>query len=61
MYTEWGVDRRLALVNGAVGIVTFREGRPFSIAGVTVRGGKVVELDFVAAPERVGGFELSSL
>jgi RNA polymerase sigma factor (sigma-70 family) len=58
-YTEFGVDRRLALVNGAVGIVTFRDGRPFSVGGITVRGGKIVELDFVAAPEHVNELDLT--
>jgi RNA polymerase sigma factor (sigma-70 family) len=60
-YTEFGVDRRLALVNGAVGVVTFRDGRPFSVGGITVRGGRIVELDFVAAPERVSQLDLSSV
>src|SRR5215213_7820532 len=35
------------LVNGAVGAVALRDGRPFSIGAMTVRDGKIVELDFI--------------
>lgn len=53
---------RLALVNGAVGMVSLREdGRPFSIGGVTVRDGKIVELDFLLDPERLAQVDLTVL
>jgi RNA polymerase sigma factor (sigma-70 family) len=60
-YTRSGAERRLALVNGAVGIVSFRDGRPFSVGGITVRGGRIVELDFVAVPEQGSRLDLSSV
>jgi RNA polymerase sigma-70 factor (ECF subfamily) len=50
-----------ALINGAVGAVTTLEGRPFSVAAVTVRDGKIVELDFLADPERVAQLDLTVL
>lgn len=43
-----------ALVNGAAGVVITVKGRPFAIMGFTVAGGKIVEIDALADPERVG-------
>jgi hypothetical protein len=42
-------------------MVTFLHGQPFSIAAVTVRNGKIVELDFLADPERVAQLDLTLL
>src|SRR5690348_2521901 len=39
-FSQLGLEMRPVLVNGAVGMVTFREGEPFSLGAVTVRGGK---------------------
>lgn len=50
-----------ALVNGAAGVVTFLHGRPFSIAAVTIKNGKIAEMDFLADPERVGQLDLTVL
>jgi RNA polymerase sigma-70 factor (ECF subfamily) len=61
MYSRFGLDIRPALVNGAVGIVTFRDGRPFSVGGFTVRGGRIVEMDFLADPERLERLDLTVL
>jgi RNA polymerase sigma factor (sigma-70 family) len=55
------VDTRPALINGVAGIVTFRHGQPFSIGAFTVRKGKIVELDFLADPERLGQLDLTIL
>jgi RNA polymerase sigma-70 factor (ECF subfamily) len=52
---------RPALVNGAVGAVVVRDGRPFSIIGFTVSGGRIVEIDIVADPERLARIDLSAL
>jgi RNA polymerase sigma-70 factor, ECF subfamily len=38
-----------------------RAGNPFSIGAVTVRGGKIVELDFLADPERLAQLDLTIL
>jgi len=66
---EWLAERfeehrtrmRAALVNGAVGAVTTRDGRPFSVGAVTVRDGRIVELDFLADPERLAQLDLTVL
>jgi RNA polymerase sigma-70 factor (ECF subfamily) len=60
-YSQLGLDLHPVLVNGAVGMVTFRNGKPFSIGAVTVRGGKIVELDFLADPERLRELDLTVL
>ncbi len=50
-----------ALINGAVGAVTTRDGHPFSVAAVTVLDGKIVEMDFLADPERLAELDLTVL
>ncbi len=45
---------RPALVNGAAGAVITVGGRPFAVMGFTVADGKIVEIDAIADPERVG-------
>jgi RNA polymerase sigma-70 factor, ECF subfamily len=53
---------RPALVNGAAGFVVFdREGRPFSVIGFTVTGGKIVEIDILADPVRLRRLDLTAL
>ena len=60
-YAQFGLELRPVLVNGAVGMVTFQNGEPFSLGAVTVRGGKIVELDFLADPERLRELNLTVL
>jgi RNA polymerase sigma factor (sigma-70 family) len=50
-----------ALINGAVGVVSTRDGKPFSVVGFTVRGGKITEVDILADPERLRELDLSIL
>jgi RNA polymerase sigma-70 factor, ECF subfamily len=52
---------RRALINGAAGVVTFLRGRPFSIAALTVKEGRIVEIDFLADPERIAQLDLAKL
>ena len=42
-----------ALVNGAAGVVVRRDGKPQVVFGFTVIGGRIVEIDVLADPERV--------
>jgi RNA polymerase sigma factor (sigma-70 family) len=60
-YAGLQLDVRPALINGVIGGVTFFEGQPFSIAAMTVRNGKIVELDFLADPERLRQLDLKVL
>src|SRR5918994_6378 len=50
-YSRLGLVVHHALIDGAVGFIAMRDGRPFSIGGVTVRDGKIIELDFLTDPE----------
>jgi RNA polymerase sigma factor (sigma-70 family) len=52
---------RPVLVNGAPGFVVVRDGSPFAVAGVTVAGDKVVEIDILADPERLRALDLGVL
>jgi RNA polymerase sigma factor (sigma-70 family) len=50
---------RPALVNGAAGVVSWSpDGQLFSVMGFTVRGGKIVEIDILADPERLSRLDL---
>ena len=60
-YSRLGLVIRPALVNGAAGVVTFRDGEPFSVGAFTVSGGRIVEIDFLADPERVRQVDLTVL
>jgi RNA polymerase sigma factor (sigma-70 family) len=50
-----------AIVNGAAGTVTMRDGRPFSVAGFTIRNGRIVEMDILADPDRLARLDLTVL
>ena len=41
------------LINGAAGVVVTVGGRPFSLMGFIVAGGRIVEIDAIADPKRV--------
>jgi RNA polymerase sigma-70 factor (ECF subfamily) len=43
-----------ALVNGTVGVVITLDGRPFSILAFTIVNDKIVEIDGIGDPDRVG-------
>ena len=60
-YAQLGLDVRPALINGVAGAVAFLHGQPFSIGAVTVRNGKIVELDFLTDPERLRLLDLTIL
>ena len=60
-YARLGLDIRPALINGVAGAVSFLHGQPFSIGAVTVRNGKIVELDFLGDPERLRLLDLTIL
>ena len=50
-----------ALVNGVPGVVVNRHGRPASIVGFTIEGGKIVAIDILADPARVRPLDLAEL
>jgi RNA polymerase sigma-70 factor (ECF subfamily) len=52
---------RPALVNGAAGFVVAPRGRPVAVAGFTVAGGRIAEIDLLADPARLGALDLTVL
>ena len=61
LWSDVGLGLRRALINGAPGIVSTRDGQPFSVGAVTVRDGKIIEIDILADPERVRRLDFSTL
>src|SRR5215211_5731043 len=60
-YSRLGLVMQPALINGAAGVVSIRDGQPFSVGGVTVRDGKIVEIDILADPARLRRLNLTIL
>jgi RNA polymerase sigma-70 factor, ECF subfamily len=60
-YEQLGLDMKPALINGAVGVVTMRDGQPFSVGAFTVRNGRIVEMDWLGDPERLRELDLTIL
>jgi RNA polymerase sigma-70 factor (ECF subfamily) len=60
LWSRVDLTMRRALINGAAGMVTFLQGQPFSIAAITIRNGKIVEVDFLTDPERIAQLHLTN-
>ena len=60
-YSRLDLVMQPALINGAVGLVTTRDGEPFSVGGFTIRSGKIVEMDILADPARLRELDLTIL
>ena len=60
-FARLDLDMRPALINGAAGVVSFRDGEPFSVGGITVRNGKIAEMDLLSDPERLRELDLTVL
>jgi RNA polymerase sigma factor (sigma-70 family) len=60
-YSRMGPQVRRALVNGVPGAVTTLDGELFSVGAITVRGGRITEIDILADPERLRRLDLSLL
>ncbi len=60
-FSQLGLVVHRALVNGQPGAVSVRDGEVFSVGAFTVRGGKIVEFDILADPERLRQLDLTFL
>jgi RNA polymerase sigma factor (sigma-70 family) len=60
-YAQLGLVVRPALVNGAPGAVSTRDGQPFSVMGCTIRDGRIVEMDILADADQLRGLDLTAL
>lgn len=54
-------DSRPALVNGSVGLVTVPDGVVIAVMGITIMHDRIVEIDILADPERLGRIDLAAL
>ena len=61
LYSQRGLVMRPALVNGAAGLVTTRDGQPFSVGAFTVRRGRIVAMDWLADAGRLRELDLTVL
>ncbi|WP_433002681.1 sigma-70 family RNA polymerase sigma factor [Kribbella sp. CA-294648] len=53
-----GAMPRKAIVNGAAGWVSYIEGQPRAVLSTTVRGGRIVEINIMADPDRIAQLDL---
>jgi RNA polymerase sigma-70 factor (ECF subfamily) len=61
-FSKLGLSSQVVLVNGNIGVVSrFTDGRVLSVIGFTIAGGKVVEMDILADPNRLARLDLSAL
>ena len=61
-FSKLGLSNQFVLVNGNTGLVCrLPDGRLFSVIGFTIAGGRVVQMDILADPERLSRLHLSAL
>jgi RNA polymerase sigma factor (sigma-70 family) len=61
MWSRVDLALRPALINGAAGLVSTRDGQPFSIGAFTIKDGKIAEIDILADRERLAELDLTVL
>ncbi len=61
MFDRPGMHLRPALVNGAAGVVVVMDGDPSAVMGFTVTRGRIVQIDVLADPERIGRLDLAGI
>src|SRR5262245_25271729 len=61
-FSKVALTTQVVLVNGNIGLVCrLPDGRVFSVIGFTIAGGKVVEMDILADPDRLNRLDLSAI
>jgi RNA polymerase sigma-70 factor (ECF subfamily) len=60
-YSRLGLHMRPALINGAAGGVSIRDGETYSVGGFTIRNRRIVAIDILADPERLRRLDLTIL
>jgi RNA polymerase sigma-70 factor (ECF subfamily) len=60
-FANLGLEGHVVQVNGQIGTVALRDGKPFSVGAVRVREGRIAEIDFLADPARLAELDLSWL
>ena len=61
-FSKLGLSSTVVLVNGNIGVVSrLPDGRVLSVIGFTIAGGKVVEMNILADPDRLSRLDLSAI
>ena len=60
-YSRIGLLLQPALINGVAGLVSTRDGEPFSVGAFTVRDRRIVAMDILADPARLRQLDLTIL
>src|SRR6266850_466320 len=61
-FSKLGLSSQVVLVNGNVGVVSrLPDGRLLSVIAFTIAGGKVVEMDILADPDRLSRLDLLAI
>jgi RNA polymerase sigma factor (sigma-70 family) len=62
MFSKLGLSNQVVLVNRNIGVVSrLPDGRPLSVIGFTIAGGKVVEMNILADADRLGRLDLAAI
>ena len=62
MFSKVKLSSQVVLVNGNIGVVSrLPDGRLLSVIGFTIADGKIVEMNILADPERLGRLDLSAI
>jgi len=61
-FSKLGLSNQVVLVNGNIGVLArLPDGRLLSVIGFTIAGGKVVEMNILADPDRLSRLDLSAV
>jgi RNA polymerase sigma-70 factor (ECF subfamily) len=61
-FSRLGLSNQVVLVNGDIGLLSRRpNGKLFSVIGLTIAGGKIVEMNILADPARLARLDLSAV
>jgi RNA polymerase sigma-70 factor (ECF subfamily) len=61
-FSKLDLTTRVVLVNGSLGVVSrLPNGRLLSVSGFTIAGGRIVEMDILADPDRLARLDLSAV
>ena len=58
-FSRLGLAVRPALINGAAGWVSLRDGEVFAIAAVALQNGRITTMDILLDPERLARLDLT--
>jgi len=60
-FRKLDLTMRRALINGAAGMVSFRDGVPFSLCAITIKNGRIAKMNFLTDPERLAQLDFAVL